>query len=258
MTGWEGERIKEFRDVAQDAFGRKGLDSSSLIHFSSNHLPAELSEGLTRDSAESIAARLRDVGGVLEVARTAQLTGLRHRAADVWATQCNGAFTFTEIDGLIILLSALNARGNVECLKSRNPDSPVWEIERALNHFHPAPIDPPKKAIEKESLSADSLEAALRGSFPDRAFTIVHSPTHSVSFWQTATDSPKDSCRAVESKEQDGQIYCDCCRHVSCFSRTDFVHPDFPHAEWGKCDSCGGEVLVRGCEKLRFIEPAKS
>lgn len=255
MTAWAGDWIR-FDEAVREVFGRKGLDAFSLTLGADKHLPAELAAGLTFEQANGIVSQLTGSGASFEIVPTEEISGVRHRASEVWAF-CLDDYCFIEIDGLITdsVLGAVNAQENITQMRQSKPDFPDWKLERAINHFHPAVADPPKEAIEKEVDEIHRLASALRKVYPDKSFTFSHIPNNAVSFWQTTPESPREDCLEMEPENTSGKTLCWKCGRYRQFKPSDYVFPLFPEAEWGICDECGSEVLVRACEKLTFVGP---
>jgi len=257
MTGWSGNMLK-FEQAAIKAFGKKGLSWASLTLGANKHLPAELADRLTVEKANEIADCLRLSGAIINVVPTENMSDVRHRAQELWADRCTGYLCFTEIDGLITTLDRINALENLAHMKNNAPDAVDWELEFSLNHSHPSGAELPKQASEMELKAVDRLRQSLQEAYPDRAFTISHVLCHQISFWQTTPQSPKDEYHWVEPENASGEVWCQKCSRMRRFRSGSYFDPRFEKAEWGTCEECGEDLLVRSCEKLNFISPVGS
>lgn len=243
----------EFLDRAEKAIGKRGLDYGSLCFWGSHdHLPAELYNGLTKEEADTIVREQSGDGIVMESHLTSELTGLRHRADEVWATRSTETYCFTEIDGLICSLGAINARENVANMKNRFPDAASWEIEKSENHDHVFCDGPDGDYIVAGEMKVERLKTALRQAYPDVAFTISIRPGSIISFWQTNEDSPKGSY-IPDKKNESGESWCHKCRKNQKHKKIDYVDDRHPNAEWGKCQVCGEKIIAQTCVKLIHI-----
>lgn len=255
MSGFSGNWV-EFGERAKRAFGRDGLDSFSLALFTNEHLPSEIADGLSSEKAERIAAELRETGAEVSVLPTEQVANVYYRASEVWPTRCVGDTCFTEIDGMILSPSPINARENLALMRKLSPCLKAWELERSVNHFHPGIGESVDEEIAIQVAEAESLESDLRDAYPDRAFTISQVPGHQqMSYWQTSLDSPREQFSYIEPS---GKPWCWNCSRPREFEPGTYVDPRFPPLEWGKCKECGERIIVRSFEKLTFIEPVTS
>lgn len=255
MTGFSGNWV-EFGERAKQAFGREGIDSFSLGLFPKDHLPSEIAEGLLQEEAEGIAAELREVGAEVSVLPTEQVSDVRYRASEVWPSRCVGDRRFTEIGGMILGLSPINARENLAHLRDHSPDLRAWEVERSINHFHPGLGESPDEEIRIQMTTLESLKSDLATAYPDRAFTISQVPGHQqMSYWQTAPDSPREEFPWMAPESPTGKEWCWNCSQPREFEPDTHVDPRFLPLQWGKCKECGERIIVRSCEKLTFIEP---
>lgn len=199
-TGWSivmtggGFPLKEMEAVdtaTREVLGREGLDHMTLTLMPEKHLPAELAADVLRQQAEDLSARLSELGGVVHAVPTAEVSGVKHRATEMWANRCQGTYRFTELDGLIIHLPAINARDCLAVMRETRPHSASWEVERALKHDHVFGLNKSyDECLEEAERIGAGIEQALRGVYPKRAFTVSHN-FDIVSFWQTTPDSPR-------------------------------------------------------------------
>lgn len=246
MYSWSGDWMK-FNNVAARAFGREGLSSISLAVHRDEHLPAELGDRLTRVEACEIALRLEQVGARAEAVRTGGVSGVRHRASEVWASCCTAAYCFSEIDGFITTLEPVNAR---EWLARFDPDESSWRVELWLNHAHVGLGHPIEDAIAEGEQTVSELTTALRQAYPERAFTVMHDPGSLVSFWQTTPESPKTDYMPEDDSELPEKALCDNCGTMQPY---ELAEQGDPLDEWGICKVCGEKVLVRASKRLFFI-----
>jgi len=246
-TGLEG-----FLKKAEKVFGKQGLSLLGLIFATKEHFPTEICCGLSEVDARRIASKLSGDDLAIAAKPTSELSGLKHRANEVWATRCAGGYHFTEVDGLIIILVPINARENVARMKSRNPGIKFWEIERALNHDHIAYNRPDDLNIDDSERDVEKLKTALRQAYPDIAFTISIRPGSIMSFWQTTIDSPKESC-ILDRRDESGEVWCHKCTQRQKYEKIDYVDDRYPNAEWGKCQVCGERIITQTCVKLIHI-----
>jgi len=188
MTGFSGDWWL-FKRTVESVFGREDLDAYKLCTETEEHLPSELSHALTRNEASQVAERLRDAGAAIAIVPSDELREVRHTAAEIWSTRCVGDLCFIEVGGLVTFGNSLEKRN----ILRHAPCGPKWQVEKGLNHSHPADAGPPRdKALELEADYVCELKAALKQAFPDRRFTISHVPEQAVSFWQTTPDSPRE------------------------------------------------------------------
>lgn len=267
MTGWpsrKGERktdgMAELGEALQEAFGREDMSmlslSCCLTIFADEHLPTELVCGFALDQAEASASRLREAGAEIEVVPTESVSGMKHRADEVWSDRCAGLFCFTEIDGMIFTSGGLGLRSELSGLRRRNPGMSNWRLESAVNHFHPGEGSTDRERIESELLAIEAHRSALMEAYPDREFTISHwVGGHASSFWQTTPDSPHEEYPRVEAENPDPEEWCRNCGGKRRFRPIGTIDPRFAKAEWGACEVCGSEIVTRSCEKLTFIGP---
>ncbi len=255
MTAWEGAIYswEKVGVVAEKTLGRKGLDTFSLTLFGKEHLPAELADNLPREQAEELATRLSEIGAIAKALPTAEVTDLKHRASEVWATHCTASYCFTEIEGLIFSHVSLNARDNLARTRRTQPEWASWQIERSMNHSHLFDQRSYDQSIEDAEEATSKLKSALQEAYPDRAFTMSLN-TSIFSFWQTTPDSPREEYLCDREKVTD-KGWCMTCKRMRSLRASNKVHPRFVEAQWGICEECGAGVMITGCSKLLFIEP---
>lgn len=232
--------------------GRRGLDLFGLTFQPDKHIPAEICDGLSQKEAMRLASELSPNGGTFEARKTSELTGLQHRASEVWATRCTDTYCFTELGDIITVLGAINARDNLEHIKQATPDWSNWQIERCMNHMHLDGGKSYEEYVENGEKALAELIHVLNQAYPGHAFTVSHALASTVSFWQTTSDSPRDGC--IPYGEYDPEkAWCPNCRRLSHYEHIAYIDRRFPKAEWGKCSVCGAQILVRACERLTFI-----
>lgn len=251
MTAASDNKMK-IGELSQE---QRGLDISSLTWFAAKHLPAEIYTELPFEYAQDLVSQLSNTGAVFEIKRTSELSGLKHKASEVWASRCAGNYCFTELDGVISRLGPLNTRENIDRLRETNPNGATWAMERYINHIHVDIANSDDECIEAGEQAIAQLIEALRQAYPDRAFTVSHIPGSIVSFWQTTPDSPKEDCLPCENDTHPGKAWCRNCRKYRGFHASSRKESKFK-AEWGCCVECGQEILVAPCEKLTFIYQA--
>ena len=135
MTGFQG-KYGVFQEEAEKQLGRSGLSAFSLC-CGGDYLPAEIAAGLNRADAEHIVEALTATGATLHIVPAAKVDGVHYRASDCWPSRIVGDWHFTEVEGLILTLSPLNARRNVRQMQEQSPSLLPWQMERSLNHQHP-------------------------------------------------------------------------------------------------------------------------
>jgi hypothetical protein len=253
MRDWAsvGRDWEETSTATEQVLGRRGVDYFSLIFFAEEHLPAELVAGVSKEQSEELAARLSEIGAVSQAVPSAAVTGVKHRASEVWASRCTDTYCFTEFEGLITTLAAINARENVTQLRKSRPEWAVWQIERSLNHEHLSGKPSYDECVEEAERTADELRAALSEAYPERGFTVCHD-TEIVSFWQTTPDSPQEEYLFVKEQAAD-RGWCIKCGRMRPLRKSNKVDPRFVKAQWGICEECGAEVMVTEYCKLTFI-----
>jgi hypothetical protein len=249
MTAFKG-RHHQFERAVGELDGLRFIDTFSLALSPDKHLPAELCDGKTLPEAEAIAAVLEGAGAAVVVVPTRAVEGVRHRAGEVSSTRSARGWHFTEVNGLICTLAALNARENADYLRRMHPDAEDWRLERSLNHQHPT-HDYDREALRVAREMGADLAAALREAYPERRFVLDYLEEQ-VSFYQQRGNAPEGDTPPAEELPE--VVRCERCEERRPYSLR--THPDaeFPKADWGECLACGAELLLRTCE-IRVIVP---
>lgn len=221
-------------------------------------MPAELEAGVTESRAQEIAEELRDTGADIDVIPIGEVSNVRYRASEVWPTKCVESYCFTELEGLILILSAISARENLEHLKEIAPDAKPWMRESSLNHFHPGMVNKLEEGMLLEVEAISDLIHALEIAYPEHAFTIEHIPNSQVSFWQTTDDSPKEAYIEFNERYEHGHAWCQSCGKPQAYNDSKYVDERFPKAKWGTCAECGSLVIAKPFGQLTFIEPGRN
>jgi len=254
MTGFEGDWL-EVAEHLWSILGR-GFDGFALSMFPERHLPAEVKAGLHRDSADDLVRALSEAGIDAAIVRTDELSEVRHHASELWATRCAKGVWFTEIDGMVLTLPALNARECVAREHDRSPGNASWEVERVVNHWHPGSGEPLLDQLDREVRIAAELSDALREAYPDSAFTLSNMLGHHImSFWQTAAGSPREQFIPITPNSPNRNPSCWHCGKPREFTPDPHIDPRFPPVEWGRCKECGELIIVKPFEVLTFIGP---
>ncbi|MEP6754102.1 MAG: hypothetical protein ABJA67_01270 [Chthonomonadales bacterium] len=250
MTSFSGDFDKLHSGYAQ-IFGRRGLDVFSLA-YGRDTLPAELANRLTFSEATRITGQLMELGVTAETTESIYVGDLKYIADQVWATHSTDRFDFTEIDGLIIAASALNARQNLNVAR-KLPGYTNWRIERALSHNHAdASLMEylPRERIREELKLVDLYEKTLSEIYPDKRFAICHIMGRSVSFFQATEDAPHDDLPPTNMFEK---VWCETCHRQQPYAKRTEPDSEFPKAIWGDCSICGNEMLIDSWEVLKII-----
>jgi hypothetical protein len=160
---------------------------------------------------------------------------------------------FTEIDGMILGHIPLNARANLELYRAQGRFRSNWEYERGANHVHSDMSLPAREHVRREKAMVASLSEALRQAYLQKAFVIVHWFAYAVSFYQAVEGAPREGIRF--DKEAAARGLCVTCQAARNWLVSQQPDSEFREAEWGTCESCGEDVLVRAPEVLTLIGP---
>lgn len=236
-----------FKNAAEREFGRVGVDVFSLCS-GRDFLPAEIATGLDADAARRIAAVLESTGASISVVRSRDVEGVRAYAEECWPDRSAGHWRFREVDGMILTPGSLNARSNVNRIRERHPEVRPWHIEIALNHQHPT-NEYSRHALRVAREMGADLAAALHGAYPERRF-VVEYWEEMVSFHQRADDASENDEPPTDPLPP--KTFCEVCRGSHAYTLCPEADPEFPQADWGRCENCGEEVLVRTW-KIRAI-----
>ena len=238
MSAFQGKYMP-FKEAIERELLKEGIAAYSLCH-DAEALPAEIASCLDGLTAPLIAEKLEEVGATVTVVPTCEVVGMRSYAEECWPNRSSGHWHFTEVDGLILTLTPLNARKNVRLLRERRSEAKPWQIEAALNHQHPT-NDYSRHALRRASAMGADLTAALREAYPERGF-IVDYWDEQISFYQQGNGAPEDDEPPTSMPEK---TLCEVCEVSRAYRLRLETDPEFPKADWGECAECGGEVLVR-------------
>jgi len=238
MSAFEG-RFRFFQEAADTEFGRTGISAFSLC-LESDILPAEIASGLDMETAKRIAASLETVGASMTVVPSREVEGVLTYAEECWPHRSAGNWRFAEVEDMVLILSALNARGNIKVIRKRRPEAKRWQMEAALNHRHPS-NEYSRHALRMAGEMGAELTTALREAYPERSF-IVDYWENQVSFYQRGDGAPEE---AESPPAMQDKTWCDRCGGNRAYRLRSETDPEFPKADWGDCMECGGEVLVR-------------
>ena len=220
-------------------------------------LPCEIAAGLTQEDAETKAKRLRQVGAQVEVARYGHVPRVKLRAAECWPThRASNGESFSERHGVIVGGAGLTVK---RAVKGYAADD-LWSFERFHNHQHPS-HDFNREALRLTRDAANDFRSALGQCFPDRAFLVI------------VGDGMVTFCRATDALPRgivsDGPGYpvlvggapeptlrhCERCDEWVRFVPRAAPDSEFPHATFGDCPNCGGEILVHVPDEYIDVGP---
>ncbi len=194
MTTFEGD-WRKLEEAVPEIFGRDGLDVFTLVVM--KEMPSEVADDLSRDDASRILLALEAVGAKTQITLTWNVTGVMHRADELWAARKGEHFVFTEIDGMIFSLGACNARQNLEHIRPTHGERSSWTYERSLNHYH-VDIGPVRFGLSRETIREGNkvvslLKKDLETCYPDRRFIIAHDLGSIVSYYQPTEGAPTET-----------------------------------------------------------------
>jgi len=243
MSAFQG-KFRLFQETIEREVQRVGIAAFSLC-LRPETLPAEIASGLDAVSAPRIAAVLEEIGATITVVPTREVIGVRTLVDECWPSRSVGHWHFSDVEGLVLTLTPLNARKNVEQMKARRPEVKGWEIEAALNHQHPT-NEYSRRALRSARRMGANLATALEEAYPERSF-IVDYWDEQISFYQQGNGAPEHDEPPPTMQDK---TWCEVCRGSRAYRLRLEMDAEFPRADWGECAECGGEVLVR-CWRLR-------
>jgi len=238
MSAFQGKYMP-FKEAIERELLKEGIAAFSLCH-DAEALPAEIASCLDGLSAPLIAETLEEVGATITVVPTRDVVEMRSYAEECWPNRSAGGWHFTEVEGLILTLTPLNARKTVRQLRERRSEAQPWQIEAALNHQHPT-NEYSRHALRRAGAMGADITAALREAYPERSF-IVDYWDEQISFYQAGHGAPEHDAPPPEMRDK---TWCDRCEGSRAYRLRSEADPEFPQADWGDCAECGGEVLVR-------------
>lgn len=245
VTDFSGDLLK-FREALQQAVERRGFDCGVLMPGRKRYRPVEIMADLPHAEAKRVAEALEGKGATLALIPTDEVSDVRYRADELWAHRVAGGFAFTEMEGLICKGMPCGVREGIQAIRRRNPNIRCWQLELALNHTHIGAMpESAREGLRQAATYVNRLAAALRTAYPEREFIMTHWMGSEQSFCQRVEGAlEEDMLPDGPPPEKAG---CDKCRKAQPWwlphTRPD---PEFPMVEWGECDACGSEVLVRG------------
>lgn len=155
---------------------------------------------------------------------------------------------FTEFDGMI-LLTVIWRNGTGP--EPRGEQQSRWGYERFANHRHARMSAPDREHVQQELQMAAELEAALRATYPDRSFVISHIPCYAISFYQAIGDAPTGDEPWPDTREE--KEFCNNCGRRQTYQLLPTPDPIFPQAEWGVCDVCSCDMIIRSAEIRKWV-----
>jgi len=238
MSAFQGE-FRLFQEAMERELLKEGSAAFSLC-FDVETLPAEIASCLDGLSVSLIAEILEESGATITVVPTRDVVGVRSYAEEYWPDRSAGDWRFTEVDGVILTRTPLNARKIVRQLRERKSEAKTWQIEAELNHQHPT-NDFSRHALRMAAKMGAELTSALREAYPERGF-IVDYWDEQISFYQQGNGAPEHDEPPEAMPEK---ALCEVCGVSRAYRLRSETDPEFPKADWGDCAECGGEVLVR-------------
>ncbi len=132
-------------------------------------------------------------------------------------------------------------------------DQPLcrWQYERFANHVHAQMSAADREHMRQEREIAANFQDDLRREYPQRSFVITHLPCYAVSFYQAAEDAPVEDEPLDSAKEK---VWCQTCERSRPYRLLPVPDAEFPQAEWGRCETCGSDVIVRSGEIRTLIK----
>jgi len=259
MTDFNGH-LHALEAAGKAAFGPRGIPSVFSLAFDrqGRHLPAEIATGLTHEDAARLSSLFNEAGAAVVAVPTAEIDSgsfaVKRRRAELWPTRtASNGWGFTEVAGMDLIVSPLNARDNAAYALQCTPNRPRWEVERGLNHMHP--VHGFGRAGQREvRMIGRDLTLALQEQYPDCGFVLEYRDDL-ISFYQRGEgaeerDMPPDSTELLP------EAFCEQCQCHRPYTLRASPDPEFPHADWSDCAVCGTELLLRTWEIREVIGPA--
>lgn len=162
---------------------------------------------------------------------------------------------FTEYDDMILTVLLDSVQKRVEEIKASGKPYSRWSYERGANHVHANMSALDREHVRQELEIAADFEAALRRTYPDRSFVIAHIPCYAVTFYQATEDAPTEDVLSDTPLEE--KAWCQRCECKRPYRLLPVPDAEFPKAEWGKCETCGDDIIVRAGEILTLIEASQ-
>lgn len=154
---------------------------------------------------------------------------------------------------MILLESAETAEAQSRYLKDKGLWHSRWRYERGANHLHADMGAVDREHVRQELEIAERFAAALRRSYPNRAFVITHIPCYAVSFYQAEEDAPTEGILPLNEEKQNGAVWCQTCERNQSYTLLPSPDALFPMAEWGRCEVCHDDVITYYGEILTLL-----
>lgn len=252
ITAFNG-KWTNLHEAVSMIFGRGGLDISTII-IRHGGMPSELVANKPLEEAERIAKELEPLGATVKIMPSSEVHGVVHRAEELWSTRSGESFRFSEVDGMITTLPLLNAKENLEHMRTGKDTQEDWRSESFMNHTHIGLCETSREAIREGLDFVKRLKHDLETVYPEKRFVIVNTWDDTVTFYQASDGAPTGSTEPEDRNPE--QVWCKQCEKMRPYRKRTDPDPEFPEADWGDCDVCGGEVLVYAPESYTIVEPA--
>jgi hypothetical protein len=241
-------------------FGKAGFPAHSWAMMGTDGIcPAEVLANVEEAEAERAAVLLQETGATAQVLPTAEVSGVKWRAADLWPDRTVGDWGFSEVEDIVGSNARWIVRQAVDREDRSHPEWRGWKAERFLNHEHPnSSLCCSREGLRLAMEMGLELREALQTAYPGRPFVVTCVLGEDlVSFYQAQEDAPLRPGPVGEVQRRgspwvnnEAQSWCDACGSGQVFEPRTQPDAEFPMVEWATCRGCGGEMVIGSREVL--------
>ncbi|GAB4451922.1 MAG: hypothetical protein OHK0029_01950 [Armatimonadaceae bacterium] len=156
---------------------------------------------------------------------------------------CKG-MKFADVDGVVLRVFSDTDWDELRKEIATLPLKERWLFARGYNHDHPT-TDFSRAALRTAREYGAELARKLQEQFPERRFVISYLEEQ-ISFWQSAGEESEQDVPPGEPLPE--TAFCEACGLRQSYRVRFELDAEFPKANWGDCDTCGGELLLNTWE----------